>query len=182
MTRIPTVEPANAPAPVVAKYDIAKSALGALPNLVKTYGNSDALLGAFLGLYAATGETAFSAADRERIALAVSQVNGCDYCLAIHSAVGRKLGLEKAEIDSARRGSAPEARIDVALRFARSVAENRGKVTDAEVSSLGVAGYSNRDIVDLVGIVALNFLNNLMNNVAETEIEFPRAAPLAAAA
>ena len=182
MARIPTIEPANAAPAVAAKYDIAKSALGALPNLVKTYGNSDALLGAFLGLYAATGETVFTAADRERIALAVSQVNGCDYCLAIHSAVGRKLGLEKAEIDGARRGNAPEARIDAAVRFARAVAETRGKVTDTEVSSLRAAGYSDRDVVDLVGIVALNFLNNLMNNVAETEVEFPRAAPLAAAA
>jgi len=135
-----------------------------------------------LGLYSATGETVFSAADRERIALAVSQVNSCDYCLAIHSAVGRKYGLEKAEIESARRGSAPEARINAALHFAKSVAENRGKVADGEVANLKLAGYSERDIVDLVGIVALNFLNNLMNNVAQTEIEFPRVAPLVAAA
>src|SRR5262245_26904756 len=182
MSRIQRVESANASPEVQAKYEAARSALGTLPNLVKTYGNSDALLGAFLGLYVATGESRFSRADRERIALAVSEVNGCDYCLAIHTAVGRKLGLEKAEIEGARRGIAADASVGAAVRFARAVAEKRGKVSDAEMGELRAAGYSDRDIVDLVGIIALNVLNNFMNNVADTEIEFPRAAPLAAAA
>jgi uncharacterized peroxidase-related enzyme len=178
MARIQPIQPQSASSSVKAKYEVANSALGALPNLVKTYGNSDAALGAFLGLYSATAESIFTHAVREQIALAVSQVNGCDYCLAIHTAVGRGAGLGKDDIEAARRGMAADARVNAAVKFAYSVAEKRGKVTDAEVEDLRLAGYSDKDIVDLVGIVILNFFNNFMNNVADTEIEFPRAAPL----
>ncbi len=182
MPRIHPVEQAQANSAVQAQYDVAKAALGGLPNLIKTFGNSEHALGAFLNLYAATGATSLSAQVREQIALAVAETNGCEYCLSAHSAIGRKVGLERADIDAARRGFASNAKVSAAVKFAKAVSEKRGRVSDAELAELRFAGYSDKEVVEIVAVVVLNVFTNFLNNVADTEIDFPRAAPLNAAA
>jgi uncharacterized peroxidase-related enzyme len=182
MPRIQPVERAQASTTVQAQYDVAQAALGGVPNLIKTFGNSEHALGAFLNLYAATSATNLSAQLREQIALAVAETNGCHYCLSAHSAIGRKLGLERAEIDAARRGSAAEAKANAAVKFAKAVSEKRGRVSDAELAELRLAGYSDKEAVEIVAVVVLNVFTNFLNNVADTEIDFPRAAPLSDAA
>ncbi|MDX2265614.1 MAG: carboxymuconolactone decarboxylase family protein [Hyphomicrobiales bacterium] len=180
MPRIAPVEPANASPAVNAQYETAKAALGGVPNLIKIYGNSQHALGGFLALYAATAGSNFSHALREKIALAVGQVNGCDYCLSAHSAIARHLGVQPAQIEAARRGSADDAKEAAALTFAKAIADKRGQVSQAEFDAFRAAGWTEKDVVDLVAIVTLNVFTNFLGNTVETEIDFPRAAPLAA--
>lgn len=182
MSRIHTVELVDASPALKAHYDTAKAALGGLPNLIKIYGNSEAALGGFLALYGATADSNFSHALREKIALTVAEVNGCNYCLSAHSAIARHLGVQPVQIEAARRGTGEDAKEAAALRFAKAIAEKRGQVSQAEFDAFRAAGYSEKDVVDLVAIVTLNVFTNLLGNTIETDIDFPRAAPLSQAA
>lgn len=148
--------------------------LGSVPNLFRVVSNSPAALEGLLGLNGALGKGALDAKTRERIALAVAQVNGCSYCLAAHSYLGRTLAkLDDAEILRNRNGRSHEPKADAAVRFAVSIVTERGHVGPDAVQAVRVAGYDDGEIIEIVAHVALNTLTNYVNEVAGTAIDFP---------
>lgn len=154
-----------------------KKSIGSTPNLFRLVANSPAALEGYLGLNGALAKGALDPATRERIALAVAQINGCGYCLAAHSYLGRNVAkLSDAEIASNRAGRSGDARADAAVVFAAKVANSRGAVSDEDVSALRAAGYSDAELLEIVAHVALNTLTNYVNEVFKTEIDFPVVA------
>jgi uncharacterized peroxidase-related enzyme len=163
--------------------DAVNKQLGVIPNLMKMVGNSPAALEGYLSLNGAVAKGVLDLPTRERIALATAQYNGCDYCLAAHSYLGKNLAkLDEREIALAREAQSADAKAAAALRFARQVAAARGHVSDVDLAAVRGAGFDDAAIVEIVTNVALNVLTNYLNNVAVTELDFPRAASLRAAA
>ena len=180
MSRLPVPTVETSPAASQPLLAAVNAQLGVVPNLFRLVGQSPASLEGFLGLNGALGKT-LNVKTRERIALAVAQVNGCDYCLSAHSYLAANLAkLDEAEIAAARRGHSNDAKADAAVAFARKVAEARGKVADTDLAAVRMAGFNDAEIVDIVLNVAVNFLTNLINNVADTEIDFPVVSAQAA--
>jgi uncharacterized peroxidase-related enzyme len=170
---IPTVETSpEASKPLLAAV---KQSLGVVPNLMKLVGHSPAALEGYLSLNGALAKGQLDAKLRERIALAVAEYNGCDYCLAAHDYLGRNVAkLSGNEIAAARDFHSEDARANAALRFAHRVTELRGRVSDADLSALRDAGFDEASTIEIVVTVALNVLTNYVNNVAQTDIDFPK--------
>jgi len=163
-----------APAGSQPLLNAVKSQLGAVPNLFRVVSNSPAALEGYLALNGALGKGVLDAPTRERIALAVAELNGCSYCLSAHTFLGKnKAHLDDAEIAANRDGRSHDAKAEAALRFALKVVEARGHVSDADVSDVRLAGYGDAEIVEIVVHVALNTLTNYVNEVARTAIDFP---------
>ena len=182
MTRIATPASIDA-APEAARPLLAavNQQLGSVPNLFRVVANSPAALEGYLGMSGALAKGRLPAQTRERIALAVAQINACGYCLAAHSYLGSHLAkLSDAEIAANRGGRSTDAKADAAVRFAARVAQQRGHVADADVAAVREAGYDDAQIVEIVQHVALNTWTNYLNEVAQTVIDFPEAQPLAA--
>lgn len=179
MSRIdaPTVETAPAAAqPLLAAV---KKQLGSVPNMFRTIAQSPAALEGYLGLNAALGKGSLAPATRERIALAVAEINGCGYCLAAHSYLAKNLAkLSDAEILANRGGGSTDPKADAAVRFAALIVHARGQVSDADLGAVRDAGYSDGEILEIVLHVALNTLTNYVNEVARTDIDFPVTAAL----
>ena len=175
MSRIPTPESIEAaPEASRSSLEAVNSLLGSVPNLFRIVANSPQALDGYLGLNSALGGGSLSAQTRERIALAVSEFNGCSYCLAAHSYLATNLAkLSAEEIEANRRGTSADDKAAVAVAFAVRITELRGKVSDADVARVQAAGYSNAEIVETVGLVALNTLTNYMNDVLGTDVDFP---------
>jgi uncharacterized peroxidase-related enzyme len=148
--------------------------LGSVPNLFRLVGNSPAALEGYLGMSGALAKGALSARTRERIALAVAEVNGCGYCLAAHTYLGKHVAkLDDAEMARNREGGSTEAKADAAVRFAVAVTRTRGHASDQDFASVRDAGYSDAEIIEIVQHVALNTWTNYINEVAKTDIDFP---------
>ncbi len=170
---IPTVDQS----PIASKplLDAVQKQLGVVPNLMKLLGNSPAALQGYLARDGALAKGALGIQLRERIALAIAEYNGCDYCLSAHSYLSTHVAkLDATEIDAARDAGSANAKTAAALRFARHVAAERGRVSDAALAQLRDAGFNEADAVEIVLNVALNVLTNYVNNVAQTDIDFPR--------
>jgi len=182
MSRIPT--PASidaAPAAARPQLEAVKKQLGVVPNLFRLVAHSPAALEGYLGMAGALARGNLPAPTRERIALAVAQINQCGYCLSAHSYLGKNVAkLSDAEIAANRRGGSLDPKADAAVRFAAQVARERGHVSDADVRAVRLAGYDDAQIVEIVQHVALNTWTNYLNEVAQTEIDFPAAQVLAA--
>lgn len=158
-----------------------KKKLGIVPNIVATMANSPAVAQAYLGFSQALAGGALPSRLREQIALTVGETNGCDYCVAAHTALGQRAGLTESETCDARRGLSSDDRERAALEFAEQVVLQRGLVADDEVERLREAGYTDGEIAEIVANVALNLFTNYFNHVAGTEVDFPAAPNLAAA-
>lgn len=147
--------------------------LGVVPNLFRLFGHSAPALDGYVSLNTAVTKT-LDAKTRERLAIAVAQANGCDYCLSAHTYLGQNIAkLDEAEISLNRQGRSNDARADAALAFALSVVHNRGRVSDEELAAVRKVGFSEAQVVEIVTTVALNILTNYLNNVADTDIDFP---------
>lgn len=175
MSRLPipaTIE--DAPAQSQSLLEAVKKQLGVVPNLFRLVANSPAALQGYLGLSGALAKGTLPAATRERIALAVAEVNGCDYCLSAHTYIGKNLAkLDDAEITANRNGASNDPVADAAVRFAVKVAQARGHVSDEDVRAVKLAGYDDAQVIEIVQHVALNTWTNYINEVAKTEIDFP---------
>ena len=175
MSRIPTPATIDA-APAASRplLEAVKKQLGSAPNLFRLVATSPAALEGYLGMSGALAKGALPAATRERIALAVAELNGCDYCLSAHTYLGRNVvKLDDAEIAANRSGFSNDPKADAAVRFAGKVAQRRGHVSDEDVLAVRSAGYSDAQIVEIVQHVALNTWTNYINSVAGTVIDFP---------
>ncbi|WP_033067111.1 carboxymuconolactone decarboxylase family protein [Thalassospira australica] len=148
--------------------------LGSVPNLFRLTANSPAALEGYLGLNGALAKGALDPQTRERIALAVAQLNGCDYCLSAHTYLGKNIAkLDDAEIAANRNGTSTDQKADAAVRFAVALVKNRGQVSEGDVSAAKLAGYSEAELVEIVAHVALNTLTNYLNEAFDTPIDFP---------
>ncbi len=179
--RIPAIDPVTAAGQTAQLFGAVKAKLGLVPNLMRTFAQSPAVLQAYLGFGAALDATSLPGRLREQLALAVGEANGCDYCLSAHSLLGGRAGLTPGDIEAARRGGAADPKEAALLKFARAVVETRGQVSDEALAAVRAAGANDAEIIETVAFTALNILTNYTNNVARTTIDFPRAKPLAVA-
>ncbi|NTF41406.1 carboxymuconolactone decarboxylase family protein [Rhizobium rhizogenes] len=151
-----------------------KQQLGVAPNLFRLMAVSPQSLEGHLGLFGALGKGKLSVQTRNRIALAVAEINGCDYCLSAHTYLGHNLAkLDDAEMQANRDGKSSDPKADIAVRFAAKVARERGSVEESDVEMVKTAGYDDAEIIEIILHVALNTWTNYLNKVAGTEIDFP---------
>jgi uncharacterized peroxidase-related enzyme len=139
---------------------------GPLGPMVRGMANSFALLRGYLDLSRAMKRSHLDRRITERISLAVQEWLGCDYCLAAHSEAARKLGLTETDIALARQGTATDPKIAAIVAFGQQVAAAPSEVTDEQVAELRDLGYSDEQIADVVGLVALNVMTGGFNLVA----------------
>ncbi|MDI1286166.1 MAG: peroxidase-related enzyme [Reyranella sp.] len=183
MSRIPTPATIDAaPAASQPMLEAVKKQLGVVPNLFRLVSNSPAALEGYLGLSGALAKGALPAQTRERIALAVAEINGCNYCLSAHNYLAKNLAkLDDAEIAANRGGASNDPKADAAVRFAVKVARERGHASEDDLRAVKLAGYSDAQVIEIVLHVALNTWTNYINEVAKTDIDFPVAAARKAA-
>lgn len=173
MTRLAIPDRSAADPAAQPLFDAVERQLGAVPNLYQLIGLSPATLEGVLAFSQALGQT-LDIQTRERIALAVAEVNACDYCLSAHSYLAANVArLDEAEIAAARKGRSSDSRANAAVAFARKIAQTRGKAADADIAEIRLAGFSDGQIVEIVANVAVNVLTNYLGIVAETDIDFP---------
>ena len=152
--------------------DGVKAKLGFVPNMMATMAASPVVLEAYLNLSGTLGKSLNSKLN-EKIALTVAEINGCGYCASAHSAIGTMIGLDDSAVSNARRASSDDAKSDAGLKFAAALVISRGKVSPAEIATVKAAGYTEKEIAEIVANVALNIFTNYFNETAGTVIDFP---------
>ena len=152
-----------------------KQKVGMLPNLYATMANSPQMLNGFLAFEAALKKGSFSSKEGEAISLAVSQVNGCQYCLAAHSAVGKMVGFSEDEVMDIRQRTVADNKLNVLTQLAAELTEKRGKASQESIDNFLSAGYSHQALTELIGFVGLRSITNYIFSQGEFEIDFPKA-------
>ena len=144
---------------------------GALGSMVRIMAGSPALLSGYLDLSRAMKRSKLSRADAERVSIAVQALLGCRICLDAHIAAGRAAGLDDTDIQLAQLGTAITTRSAELVDYALTVHESPATIDDDTLKSLRSHGYSDRELLDVLGLVTLNHLTGAVNLVAGLHTE-----------
>ncbi|KZX94328.1 MAG: peroxidase-related enzyme [Sulfitobacter sp.] len=163
---LPMVDPL--PEATQKYFDICQEKLGMVPNVLRAYAFDIDKLNAFAGMYndLMLGDSALSKLEREMIAVAVSSVNKCYYCLVAHGAAVREMSgdpqLGEALVMNYRVAKIT-AKQRAMLDFAVKLTEASAKVEEADRQALRDAGFTERDIFDIASVAGFF---NMTNRVA----------------
>lgn len=168
------VSPANQ-----AIFDNLKSSLGTVPNLYATLAHSETALGNYLAFQNA--KSSITGKAREVVNLVVSQVNGCEYCLAAHTVIGKMNGFTDEQVLEIRSGKASfDAKLNALARLVQNIAVNRGHPDVVAVDAFFSAGWTKANLVDVVVVIGDKIVTNYLHGVTGVPVDFPAAPNLSA--
>jgi uncharacterized peroxidase-related enzyme len=158
-------------------FDICQEKLGMVPNVLQAYAFDAEKLNSFTALYndLMLGNSALTKLEREMIAVAVSSVNKCFYCLVAHGAAVRSLSGDPA-LGEALVMNYKVAKITdkqrAMLDFAVKMTKESGSMEEADREALRAQGFTDRDIWDIASVAAFF---NMTNRVASATDMRPNA-------
>jgi uncharacterized peroxidase-related enzyme len=151
-----------------------KTQLGFVPNMYRTMANSQGYLRTYIHGYKAFRESSgFTPQEQELIFLVISRENGCDYCTAAHSMIADKVA--KFEPDQLAAILVGQVLADEKLQalsvFTSRVFESRGLISKAEAAAFLEAGYSEKQILEIILAISVKTLSNYSNHIFHTDLD-----------
>lgn len=152
----------------IAKYfDVCDDKLGYVPNVLRAYAFDETKFDAFSAMYndLMLGESGLSKLEREMIAVIVSSINRCFYCLTAHGQAVRALSgdpkLGEMLVMNWRVADL-DGRQSAMLAFAEKATKSSADVTEEDRNALRVVGFNDRDIWDIASVTGFFNLTNRM--------------------
>lgn len=173
MNRVPLIDRTATTPDRKELLDAIHGAFGTTPNMFRAVANSPAALKSMWASFGALGAGVLDAKLGEQIAVAVADRNACDYCLAAHTALGRKAGASAEEMKHAQAGESADPKTQAALRFALQLVDSRGQVSADQLQALRGAGFGDEEVVEILAQVALNLFTNYVNVAFAVPVDFP---------
>jgi uncharacterized peroxidase-related enzyme len=172
MTKFAAYTIETAPAASRPLLEGIQRSFGFVPNLFGVFAESPAALRGALAIYEAFSKSSLSPAEQQIVMLAVSEANDCEYCVAAHSTIAKRMvKVDPALIDAARRRlPLVDAKLDALVKFTRKLVEQRGIVADADVAAFLEAGYTKAQIVEVLLGVGMKTFNNYVDHIAHTPL------------
>jgi len=162
-----------------AIFNNLEKGLGFVPNIYAYFAKSETALASFLA--SQNRKSTLSNKEKEVINIAASQINGCNYCLSAHTAIGKMNGFTNEQILEIRTGNASfDSKLDALAKFAASVVNNRGRATAESKEAFFAAGFSEANLVDVVFVIGEITITNFTHNLTGFTIDFPLAPELEA--
>ena len=174
MPKMKPVDPKTAEGATKAAFDEATAQFGGVINLFKVAGNAPNVLSGILALNKALNETIdLTGRQVELVAMLVSALNRCDYCVNVHMQVGKGHGVGKEEMLAAMAGRAEDPADQVLLNFANEAVRNRGLVSDKAVDAARSAGFSDKALLEVIGVIGLYTTLQYIRHVGDPDQDFP---------
>ncbi|NML59796.1 peroxidase-related enzyme [Massilia sp. RP-1-19] len=150
------------------------AAFGATPNMFRAVANSPAALTSMWSAFGALGNGTLGAKLGEQIAVAVADINDCEYCLAAHTALGRQAGASADEMSAAQAGQSQDPKTAAVLSFVTTVVRQRAKIAADDVDALRAAGITEGEVMEIMAHIALNLFTNYVNVALDVPVDFPQ--------
>jgi uncharacterized peroxidase-related enzyme len=171
MADFPLHTPETAPEGAAERLAAAKKTLGFVPNLWAIQAEAPALLEGYQTLAGIFDRTSFDATERQTVMMTVNFENECHFCMAAHTGIAKSQGVPDAVIEALRDDTPlPEPKLEALRAFTRALVAKRGWVEESDVQAFLDAGYSQRQVLEVILGVGLKVLSNYTNHVAETPV------------
>src|ERR1700758_2764644 len=147
-------------------------AIGFVPNLAGAIANSPVLANSLLGVFKNVHGGSFTEAEVQVLLLTNAVTNSSSWPVAFHTALGLKQGLDPADIQAIREGQLPKPKRYAALsQVAKKFIENRGQLTDDDVTTFLEAGFEREHLLEVVAVVAASTITNYAGKITNPPLE-----------
>lgn len=172
---IPAITTATGAAADVYAH-VKKIAGGNVPNAYAALGHlAPATLAAALNAEAALAAGTLSRQDLETVKVLVSELTGCDYCVAAHVMLGKMAGLSKEALRAIRAGQPTgDAKRDALVHFVTNLQKTSGTISQQEFAAIRAAGYTETQLAEISLAIAMITFTNTFNRINDTDIDMPR--------
>ncbi len=167
-----TVDTADARAREV--LETARKATGGIPNMYAGMANLPALLDTYLhGYQLFRKESTLTAAEQELVFLVISRVNECTYCVAAHSWIADKVSKTPGQAIQAVRDDEviEDPKLRALAAFTRTMVISSGNPTQAELEAFVSAGYTEKNVLEIILALAVKTISNYSNHLLHTEVD-----------
>ncbi len=147
---------------------------GMLPNMFAAMAHAPEAMETYMFGYKAFREkSGFTPAEQEVVFLVISYENSCEYCIAGHSFAADVMSNVPFEVTEAIRNDepVPDARLGALAEFTRVMLLSRGRPSREEVDAFLAAGYTEKQILDIVLAIAVKTISNYTNHVFDTPVD-----------
>ncbi|WP_414440176.1 carboxymuconolactone decarboxylase family protein [Burkholderia sp. 22PA0106] len=162
----------TAPAASKPLLEGAKQAFGFVPNLQSHMAESPELLAGYSALWDLFGKSTLTPHEQQVVYLTANFENDCHYCMAGHSTLAKMIGMAPETIAALRAGTPlPDPKLEALHRLTTIVVRERGFVPEADVAAFLAAGYTRRNVLEVVLGVATKVMSNYTNHLVHTEYD-----------
>jgi len=174
MSRFTQIDPNTATGETKQAFDAAKAQFGGVINLFKVAGHAPNVLQGILAFNKeVSGSTELDTRLMEQVAMLTSALNRCDYCVNVHMKVGEGAGIAREDMVLAIEGRATDARAQALLDFTSEVVRNRGLATAATIDKVRAAGFSEKALLETIGVIGVYTTLQYIRHVANPDHDFP---------
>ena len=153
-------------------FDSLQKMVGFVPNVYAVFAHSPTALGDYLALQ--NRKSSLTGKEREVVNLLVSQLNGCNYCKAAHTAIGKMMGFTEEQTQEIRRANITfDAKLNALAKVVKEIVENKGEVSGSTMKAFYHQGYTIENLVDVVINVGDKIMTNYMFALAKVPIDWP---------
>lgn len=153
-------------------FDNLQKAVGFVPNMYAFFAHSSSALGDYLTLQ--NRKNSLNIKEKEVINLVVSQLNGCNYCKAAHTAIGKMVGFTEEQTLEIRKASISfNPKLNALVKLAKEIVTNKGEVSEEVKENFFNEGYTTENLVDVVMTVGDKIITNYLFAIAKVPIDFP---------
>lgn len=163
----------NAPEAVKADLQTLKNTYGVVPNIFAGFAASPAAAKSYMAIAGNLKEHGnLTPIEQQVVYIAVSAQNGCDYCVAAHSA-GAGMAKMPEDVLAALRDQKelPDAKLNTLRTFALAMLEQRGYMSDSDLAAFSRAGFDQAHLLDVITILAHKTMSNYFNHIANTPLD-----------
>lgn len=147
---------------------------GMIPNLHAVMAEAPGLLEGYQRLHKLFTETSFNADEQTVVWQSINVEHSCHYCVPAHTGIAKQMGVDDQITDALRNETAlPTDKLEALRDFTLSVVRERGAVGDKAVRAFLDAGYTQRQVLEVVLGVAQKTMSNYVNHLAETPVDKP---------
>ncbi|RMF16213.1 MAG: carboxymuconolactone decarboxylase family protein [Gammaproteobacteria bacterium] len=151
-----------------------RKAAGFLPNLHRVMAESPQVLEAYQELSRLFQATGFNADELTVIWQAINVEHGCHYCVPAHTAIAHMMKVDPALTEALRNEAPlPDARLQTLKDTTLELVRNRGHLSDTQKARFLEAGYTERDLLNIVLGIAQKVMSNYINHLADTPVDEP---------
>lgn len=176
MAIIGVVDPQKVDGKTAEIFKNVEQRLGRVPNMLKLMGHSASGRSGYLAYTDAFEHGPMNPHLRGLLTAAIAEMSGSEYVLLLAYMLGPRQGVSAEEVTAARRLESNDPKIAAALQFAAKVIENRGHAAEPELKKLQAAGYTEQQIVEIVGFIGLSLVRNYFNLILGTPLDAPLPA------
>ncbi|MBG6210499.1 AhpD family alkylhydroperoxidase [Labrenzia sp. EL_126] len=147
---------------------------GMIPNLHAVMADSPQHLEAYQKLHELFQQTSLSVVEQTVVWMAINVEHACHYCVPAHTAIAHMQKVNAGLIESSRNGAPLEdEKLEALRRFTLKVVRQRGVVSEEDTNAFLAAGYTRRQILDVILGVAQKVMSNYVNHLADTPVDAP---------